>query len=109
MQAEVSGKSAMDMVEGLGVDKSQVYRWFKGQTPHATMQKQIADLFGIDAADLLREPRPDDYRKEAGELLSRLPPQVRESQLQSLRDLVAVLNGEGKNARTNPASSEEAE
>lgn len=42
------------------IDKSQVYRWLKGQLPHPPMQKRIADALGLDApTDLLRHPDDD--------------------------------------------------
>jgi hypothetical protein len=48
---------AMDLPR---VDKSQVYRWQKGQMPHPAMQKRIADALGReDPSELLRPPLDD--------------------------------------------------
>jgi hypothetical protein len=42
------------------VDKSQVYRWLKGQMPQAAMQARIAAALEMeDAASLLRHPDDD--------------------------------------------------
>jgi len=46
------------------VDKSQVYRWQKGQMPQPAMQKRVADALGLeDEADLLRPPEDDWFVK----------------------------------------------
>lgn len=47
------------LIEELDVDKSQVYRWLKGQLPHADMQERIAALFQIEPEALLRHPDDD--------------------------------------------------
>lgn len=65
----------MDLVEALNsadtslpmVDKSQVYRWLKGQMPHADMQVRIAGALSImdpetgepDPSGILRHPNYD--------------------------------------------------
>lgn len=42
------------------VDKSQVYRWLKGQMPQAAMQVRIAAALEMeDAGSLLRHPDDD--------------------------------------------------
>lgn len=42
------------------VDKSQVYRWLKGQMPQPAMQKRIADCLDMeDPGQLLRNPTDD--------------------------------------------------
>lgn len=42
------------------VDKSQAYRWLKGQMPQPQMQKRIADSLDMeDPAQLLRNPTDD--------------------------------------------------
>lgn len=42
------------------VDKSQVYRWHKGQMPQPAMQTRIAEALGVESeADLLRPPEDD--------------------------------------------------
>ena len=42
------------------IDKSQAYRWMKGQLPQAPTQRRIADVLGLeDPADLLRPPEDD--------------------------------------------------
>lgn len=67
---QARGMSAMDLLGALNdpdrpmelseVDKSQVYRWLKGQLPHSSMQLRIKDALGLDdPADLLREPDND--------------------------------------------------
>ncbi len=41
------------------IDKSQVYRWLKGQMPQPAMQRRIAEGLDLnDPADLLRAPDP---------------------------------------------------
>lgn len=46
------------------VDKSQPYRWLKGQLPQAPMQKRIADALELDdPSDLLRSPIDDWFAK----------------------------------------------
>ncbi|MAU20648.1 MAG: hypothetical protein CMH13_08960 [Martelella sp.] len=48
----------MDLAE---VDKSQVYRWLKGQLPHPAMQARIAGALDLedDPSRLLRSPDID--------------------------------------------------
>lgn len=42
------------------IDKSQVYRWLKGQLPQPTTQRRLAEALGLDdPADLLRPPLDD--------------------------------------------------
>lgn len=57
--AQARGLKAADLVEQLGVDKSQVYRWFKGQMPQPAQQEAIAALFEIEPEALLRHPDDD--------------------------------------------------
>jgi hypothetical protein len=46
------------------VDKSQVYRWLKGQMPQAAQQLRLAALFGWDdPSQLLRHPRDDWFSR----------------------------------------------
>lgn len=47
---------SMDLNE---VEKSQVYRWLKGQMPHAAQQERIAAVLEIDPEALLRHPDDD--------------------------------------------------
>lgn len=67
---EHRGLSAMDLLELLNdpdrsseyaaLDKSQVYRWIKGQLPQAAMQARIAAALGLpDPAKLLMPPEMD--------------------------------------------------
>jgi len=67
---QARGLSPMDLLAALNdpersmefgeVDKSQVYRWLKGQLPQPAMQLRIAEALGLDSAgDLLREPDDD--------------------------------------------------
>lgn len=43
-----------------GIDKSQVYRWLKGQMPQKAMQVRIAAALEMkDPAELLRAPQDD--------------------------------------------------
>lgn len=67
---EVRGMSPMDLLAALNdpersidlaeVDKSQVYRWLKGQLPHPPMQLRIKEVLELDdAGDLLRPPEND--------------------------------------------------
>lgn len=51
--------SVADVIRELDVDKSQVYRWVKGQMPQPDMQERLAALFQIDPAALLRDPDDD--------------------------------------------------
>lgn len=42
------------------VDKSQVYRWIKGQLPQAPMQQRLAQALELnEPEDLLRQPEDD--------------------------------------------------
>lgn len=42
------------------IDKSQVYRWVKGQMPQPAMQARLAGALGLDdPASLLRHPDDD--------------------------------------------------
>lgn len=55
--AEELGLEPEDLMEQLGVDKSQVWRWYnKGQLPQEETRKRIADLFGVKPEALLRHP-----------------------------------------------------
>lgn len=46
------------------VDKSQVYRWQKGQMPQPAMQRRVAEALGLDdPADLLRSPLDDWFAR----------------------------------------------
>jgi hypothetical protein len=72
---EIREMDAMDLLRALNegdtslpaVDKSQVYRWLKGQLPHGPMQKRIAGALDIldvetdepDPRGLLRHPDVD--------------------------------------------------
>lgn len=67
---EHKGMSVTDLLTALNddersmdlprVDKSQVYRWFKGQLPQAPMQQRIAQSLGLnEPQDLLRQPEDD--------------------------------------------------
>lgn len=49
---------SMDLTE---VDKSQVYRWLKGQMPQAAMQNRIAAALGFEGEPekLLQDPTMD--------------------------------------------------
>lgn len=59
----------MDLLEALNdpermsdlpiIDKSQVYRWLKGQMPQPAQQKRIADAIEQEPEDLLRHPLDD--------------------------------------------------
>lgn len=53
------GLKPADLVEQLDTDKSQVYRWLKGQLPHPEMQERVAALFEIEPEALLRHPDDD--------------------------------------------------
>lgn len=66
--------SAMDLLNALNdpersmdfnaIDKSQVYRWLKGQLPHPQMQLRIVEALGLDdAGDLLRSPEDDWFNQ----------------------------------------------
>jgi transcriptional regulator with XRE-family HTH domain len=68
---EARGMSASDLVEALNdpdrfselgyIDKSQVYRWLKGQMPQAAHQARIAAALGHedDPSIILRAPEAD--------------------------------------------------
>lgn len=68
---EAKNMTPMDLLDALNdpersmdlgeVDKSQVYRWLKGQMPQAPMQRRIAGAFGFeDQPDkLLQDPTID--------------------------------------------------
>lgn len=72
---EARDMEPMDLLDGLNeadtslpaVDKSQVYRWLKGQMPHKDMQVRIAAALEIvdpetgapDASGILRHPDHD--------------------------------------------------
>lgn len=46
------------------IDKSQVYRWLKGQLPHGDMQFRIAAALSLeDPRDLFRDPNEDWFAK----------------------------------------------
>lgn len=46
------------------VDKSQVYRWLKGQLPQPPMQRRIASALELDEPEaLLRDPDNDWFRQ----------------------------------------------
>lgn len=48
------------LADGLDVDKSQVYRWFKGQMPQPKQQALIAEALNLENPDdLLRHPDDD--------------------------------------------------
>lgn len=49
-------KTPADLMRALDVDKSQVYRWLKGQIPHRDMEKRIADFFETAPEALRRHP-----------------------------------------------------
>jgi transcriptional regulator with XRE-family HTH domain len=48
-----------DIVDALDIDKSQVYRWLKGQLPQPDMQERLATLFEIAPEALLHHPDDD--------------------------------------------------
>lgn len=53
-------KTVADMVEELDVDKSQVYRWLKGQKPHNDMLLRIAGFLRAERPEsLFRHPLDD--------------------------------------------------
>lgn len=66
---EAKGMKPMDLLDALNdpdrmsdlpiIDKSQVYRWLKGQLPQAAQQKRIAQAIGQEPEDLLRHPIDD--------------------------------------------------
>lgn len=56
---EVRGIEPADLVEALDVDKSQVYRWIKGQLPQPKYQERIAAMFELEPEALLRHPDDD--------------------------------------------------
>ena len=56
---EAHGLKPADLIEQLNVDKSQVYRWLKGQLPQPDMQERIAALFKVAPEALLRHPDDD--------------------------------------------------
>lgn len=63
---EERGMSAVELLDALndqrhlaGVDKSQVYRWLKGQLPQSNMQERIAAVFQVEPDALLRHPADD--------------------------------------------------
>jgi len=57
----------MDLLDALNeaemarqpIDKSQVYRWMRGQLPQPDMQVRIAGVLEIDPEALLRHPTDD--------------------------------------------------
>lgn len=57
--ADARGLKPADIVETLGIDKSQVYRWFKGQMPQPAQQEILAAMFEIEPEALLRHPDDD--------------------------------------------------
>lgn len=57
---EHRGKKVADMVEALDVDKSQVYRWLKGQKPQDDMLLRIAAFLETGHPEsILRHPLDD--------------------------------------------------
>lgn len=57
--AEARGLRQVDVVEQLGIEKSQVSRWFAGQLPNPKFQAMLAELFSIEPEALLRHPDQD--------------------------------------------------
>lgn len=58
-------------MEHTEVDKSQVYRWLKGQMPHPGMQVRIALALGLDDPGKLLRPPEADWISEFFENRSR--------------------------------------
>lgn len=60
---EARDMTPADLVSQLDIEKSQVYRWLKGQLPHPDMQERLGALFEIDPEALLRDPDDDWIRR----------------------------------------------
>lgn len=66
---EAKGIKPMELLDALNdpermsdlpiIDKSQVYRWLKGQMPQPAQQKRIAEALNQQPEDLLRHPIDD--------------------------------------------------
>jgi transcriptional regulator with XRE-family HTH domain len=74
--AERRGLIQADMAEALDVDKGTVSRWFAGGLPSEAMIPRIAAMFGIELAELFREPGDDwmarFFRKRTTDEMTRI-------------------------------------
>ncbi len=58
-RVERRGLSQAEFAEEIGADKSQVSRWFKGQSPGKEWQERLAAYFDCEEEELFRHPDDD--------------------------------------------------
>jgi transcriptional regulator with XRE-family HTH domain len=58
-RVERRGLTQAEFAEEIGADKSQVSRWFKGQSPGRDWQEKLAAYFACEIEDLFRHPDED--------------------------------------------------
>lgn len=74
---QLNGKSQIDLIEDLGINKSTISTWCRGtKMPRMGTIQTLADYFGVRKSDLIEEklakPTNNDRLNEFIELCSRL-------------------------------------
>jgi transcriptional regulator with XRE-family HTH domain len=90
--AQVRGKKQSDIVNGTGIDKGTVNRWFKHRTlPHPGHREKVAAFLGLtDSAQLFLPPTTD---AEMADLKARLAEAVEGMDRETLRSMISMVEG----------------